>query len=273
MIVYFKSYVVLVCGIAIALPVVYSTVYPMMTGELVASSLSGLITLFVLFILGLLLGFGIFERKAQAKADSWVALYNDQCDPEAFLREGADLAEGMRPPYNQVSAWYMGYYAQAYLDSGDTHDAKAVLDALLSSIESARKPAEKVGIIVNTIPLLDKIEGAHAALGLVDRGFDICAECKGSAVSQYREFLESQSSVLNARVSGDARKALEMDESVWHSQRYPRRIRVEYAWDGASAAYSCGESATEKEALEYVADNGGELALAQKAEDRLSSIS
>ena len=272
MVVYFKSYVVLMCAIAVGLPVVYSTVYPMMTGQLAASSLSGLITMFVLFILGMLLGFGFFERRAQAKADGWVALYNDRCDPQAFVGEGASLASAMSPPYTQASAWYMGYYAQAKLELGDAQDAKDILDAMLSSIDSAKKPIVGIGVLVNAVPLMEKIEGPSKTLSMIQDGLSLCDHVKGAASAQCRDFLQSQLSIVEARSQQDYRKVESLDETVWRSSRYPVRIRAEYAWDGASAAYHLGDLSTEKKALEYASKNGGSLAIASKAAERLSHL-
>lgn len=271
---FFKRYSIFVCVIAVALPVIYTTIYPLVTGRMAASSFDGLVMMFVLFIAGLLIGFGIFERRAQHKADAWVALYNDSCDPKAFVSEAAQLAEAMQAPYNQVSSWFMSYYAQAQLDLGNAQDAKEALAAMKESIQSAKKSLERVGIIVNAIPLAEKIEGAEGALSLVHEGLAICDApgVKASDFEQYREFLESQRHILEARQSNNAAQLVSLDEAVWQSSRYPKRIRVEYAWDAGSCDYRLGRIQAERTALEYVIANGGALALVAKAKARLKSL-
>lgn len=272
MIPFFKRYSIYVCIIAVALPVIYSTIYPMITGQIAASSLGSTVVMFLLFVMGLLLGFGIFERKAQAKADEWVALYNDDCDPEAFMSKGGAIAENMKPPYGQVASWYMSYFAQAKLDVGDVQDAKEILVGMAKSVEASKKPMEKLAIVVNAIPLAEKIEGPSKAGALISEGFTLCDQCRASDAAQYREFLESQKAIMEARSSGDDERIASLDDGVWQSSRYPKRIRVEYAWDAASADYKLGRADAEKKALAYVADNGGTLVLTAKAKERLKSL-
>lgn len=269
---YFKRYSIYVCVIAVAPPLIYSTAYPLLTGNLAASSLGGTVVMFILFVAGLLIGFGVFERRAQAKADAWVALYNDDCDPEGFVREGAPLASAIKEPYNQTASWYMGYYAQAQLDLGNVQDAKEVLSAMADGVSKAKKPFDKVGIMVNMVPLAEKLEGVSYAFALAGEGIAACDACRASDVGQYREFLVMQQTIFEARMSSDAEMMLKLDDSVWQSSRFPKRIRVEYAWDAASVNFRELLPESEKRALEYVVANGGKLALVVKAKDRLEDL-
>lgn len=269
---FFKKYAVIVCVIAVALPVVYTTVYAALTGNIAASSPNGLVTMFTLFIAGLLLGFGIFERRAQAKADGWVSFYNDSCDPEAFLENGAALASSMSAPYTQASSWYMGYFAQASLDVGNAQDAKEICSSLRKSVEVAKKPFDKLGILVNAIPVIEKIDGNQAALDFIDEGLKYADACKPQNSAQYREFLAHQQEILLSRSSEDNNKRIATDATVWQSSRYPKRIRTEYAWDGACAAYLANDVLEERKSLEFVVENGNKLALVSKAKTRLESL-
>lgn len=269
---YFKRYSIYVCVIAAALPLIYSTAYPLLTGTLAASSLSGTVTMFALFVAGLLVGFGIFERKAQAKADALLALYNDDCDPVALIEEGASLAEAIKEPYSQTGAWYMSYYAQAKLDVGDAQDAKDVLASMLEAAAGAKKPLDRAAILVNAVPLIEKLEGNERALEVVQDGLAACEECRGTDAAHYIEFLTVQGSIVSARIDDDAEMLLELDESFWQSGRYPKRIRVEYAWDAASAAWRAQEGERERRALEFVAANGGKLAMTARAKERLAAM-
>lgn len=269
---YFKRYSIYVCVIAAALPLAYSTAYPLLTGGLAASSLSGTVTMFALFVAGLLVGFGIFERKAQAKADAMLALYNDDCDPGALIEEGESLANAIKEPYNQTGSWFMGYYAQAKLDVGDAQDARDVLGSMLEAATGAKKPLDRAVILVNAVPLIEKLEGDERAFEVVQDALNACEECRELDAAQYAEFLTIQRSVLYARIDDDPAMLLELDESFWQSSRYPKRIRVEYAWDSASAAWRAGECERERLALEFVAANGGKLAMAAKAKERLAAM-
>lgn len=268
---YFKRYTIYVCIIAVALPVVVSTVWPLLTGHIMASSILGLVLLFALFVAGLLLGYRIFGNKADKTAEMHLDRYNDDCDPEALVNGGAEIAGAIAFPCIPAGAWYMGYYAQALLDMGRVEEAREIEEGIASSVPAVKKDAMKVGIIVNLLPLKEKIHGTEAAIQLVDEGLAICSQSTG-AVTQEEEFLKSQKTILEARMSGDARKVSQLDEKIRSNAQYPMRIRVEYAWDAASAEYKLGNASEEKTALEFVADHGNKLALVAKAKARLENV-
>lgn len=269
---YFKRYQIYVCICAVILPILYSTVYPLISGEVISTSLSSLFTAVVLFVLGLSIGGNIFERKAQKEVDELVSIYNDECNPEKFLSEGKDLSEAMKMPYNQFSAWYMSYFAQAMLDSGDTTQANSIYENITESVNLAKKPMEKLAILANVIPLAEKIGGEDIALKTIDEASKQLEECRPSFVMHYRDFLDSQKKIILARSEKDYEKIAILDKSVWENDNYPKRIRVEYAWDSASASYALHNIEDEKVALQYVVDNGGTLALVGKAKGRLNKL-
>lgn len=272
MIAYFKKYAIFVCIIAVALPVIGSTLWPLVTGQLMAASIGGLVMMFVLFVVGLLLGYGIFERKAEGTVDGYLAHYNDECDPEALIQDGAWLAEAITVPCNQMGSWYLGYYAQALLDVGQVDKAKEIAEGLVTSMHAAKNPAMRAGILVNLLPLAEKLESPEDALGLLKQGLAWCDESSEVKVAHLREFLLSQQKVLDARASGDQRAIASLARSIATSDLYPMRIRVEYAWDEASAQYKLGNRAEEKRALTFVAQNGNKLALTPKAQERLAGM-
>lgn len=273
MIAYFKKYTVFVCIIAVALPIVASTVWPLVTGQLMAASVGGLVTMFALFVVGLFIGYGIFERKAEGIVDGYLAHYNDECDPDALISEGGWLADAIAFPCNQMGSWFMGYYAQALLDAGRADEARKVAEGLDSSMRAAKSAAVRAGILVNLLPLAEKLESPQDALGLLNQGLEWCDEDNERKVAHLREFLLSQKKVLEARAAADQRAIASIAESIVPSGLYPMRIRVEYAWDEASAHYKLGNAPEEKRCLEFVAKNGNKLALAAKARERLASVS
>lgn len=272
MIAYFKKYTIYVCIIAVALPVIVSSLWPLVTGQLMAASIGGLIGMFALFIVGLLVGYGIFERKAESVVDGYLARYNDDCDPQALIEEGAWLAEAIAFPCNQMGSWFMGYYAQALLDAGQPDRAREIAEGLTTSMHAAKTPAMRAGILVNLLPLAEKLESPQDALGLLNQGLQWCDEDDERKVAPLREFLLSQKKVLDARAGGDQRALAQLSRSIASSDAYPMRIRVEYAWDEASAQYKLGDTAAEKEALQFVAQHGNKLALAAKAKERLAAL-
>lgn len=271
MIPYFKKYSIFVCIVAVALPIVVSTIWPLLTGHMMAASIGGLIGMFVLFILGLLLGYAIFERKAESVVDGYLAQYNEECDPEALVSEGSNLASAIQFPCNQIGSWFMGYYAQALLDIGQPGRAREIYDGLMTSYQASRKPTEKAGILANILPLSEKMDDVDTTLGLINEGLALC-DAGGKNVAPLRDFLFSQKRILDARKLGDQRVIGDLAEKVRSSAQYPMRLRVEYAWDEASADYRLGDLAEERRCLEFVVARGNKLALVAKAKDRLEKL-
>ena len=193
-------------------------------------------------------------------------------DAKRLVDAGAKLAEAIPTPCDQSGSWFMGYYAQALLDLGRRDEAMGILAGLKASMQAAKNASAKVGILVNVLPLVEKAEGPKAALDLADEGVGLCDQAGDAGASQMRDYLESQRKVLRVELSDDPAGIARVAGGIAGSDRYPMRIRVEFAWREASAQYKLGDLAEEKRALEFVARNGGKLALAQKAAERLAKL-
>lgn len=269
---YFKKYSIIACIIGVAPALVVSTIYPMMTGVIMASSISGLLLLLAIFAVSMVLGFNIMERRAEAETNKLLALYNDQCDPQALIAQGAQVAASVTYPCREAGAWFMSYYAQALLDAGETDQAKVVAHGIRQSMELAKKPALKAGILVNLVPLADKLEGTEAALELTGQGLELVRADAGPVADERRAFLESQEKIMRVREAGDASAAAKLDAGIRESSAYPMRIRVEAAWAEARACYKLGDVAGERTALGFVADHGNKLALVPQAKQRLTTL-
>lgn len=272
MLVYFKKYVIAVCAIAVALPVVASTVWPLITGQLMAASLGGLIAEFLLFFAGFLIGYRIFEARSERVADGFVYLYNVDCNPEALLAHGSDLAHAITFPCNPSGAWFMGYYAQACLDAGRMDEARAIQEGLRRSIPAQKKPQQKCSVIIALIPLVEKMGTLQDVRSLIEEGESLIREAATPTAAIQRDFLQSQLKIVEARQSEDYEQLVKLDEAVVSSSSYPMRIRVEFAWDAASASYKLKEPSAEKRLLTFIVDNGGTLALVAQAKKRMDAL-
>ena len=268
---YFKRYSIYVSAIAIALPVIVSTVWPLVTGQMMAASLSGLAMLFVLFIGGLILGYAIFGKRADAETQAYLDAYNDDCDPQRLVNEGAKLAQAIQFPCDQSGSWFMGYYAQALLDLGRKEEALNIQTGIKNSMDVAKNAPMKVGILANLLPLVEKSEGTQAALQLIDEGMALCDQLKDGG-AQIRDYLASQKKILDVEATGTPEEIAKLCASIADSDKYPMRIRVEYAWREGSAQYKADDLAGEKRSLRFVVDHGGKLALVGKAKARLDSL-
>lgn len=272
MVIYFKKYTIAICVIAVALPIIASTLWPLLFGQLMATSAMGLFLMIGLFIVGLFLGYLIFEKKAEALAEGYTAKYNEKCDPQAFLSEGKRLAEEIKYPYNALGAWYMSYYAQALLDIGNADEAKRIYDDISKSIEANKRGIDKIGIIANLIPLDEKINPASSTVELIDQGLKICKSDNIRSAKPFEDFFESQKKIAVARLAGNEELIARLSEKIRSSAQYPMRIRVEYAWSEASACYRLGDYSEEKRLLHYVVKNGNRLILVSKAQKRLNAM-
>lgn len=268
----FKRYVIAVCAIAIALPVAASTLWPLFTGQLMAASLGGLILEFLLFFAGFLIAYRIFSRRADEVADGCVALYNVDCDPKAFLAQGRALADAITFPCNGQCAWFMGYYAQACLDTGRGEEARAIEEGLRQSIASQKRPSQRCAVIIALIPLVEKLGTLDEVRSLAEQGLSLISADAGAEAAVQRQYLESQLTVTKVRQSGDLDALVKLDAKVVDSAAYPWRLRVEYAWDAASACFKLGRADEERRYLAFIEEHGGTLALAVQAKKRLQAL-
>ncbi len=269
---YYKKYTIFVCIIAVALPVIISTIYPLVTGQMMASSIDGLVYLFLLFAIGLFLGYWIFERKAEEKTEQLLVLYNKDCDPQKLVDEGKQLAEAITFPCGQGGAWYLGYYGQALLDIGDHEKAEIIFVGLSKSIQAAKTPFQKAIILANLLPLAFKLKEPEEVQKMIQEGLAFCKQDGRPRISQVQEFFLSQKKILDARESGNLVESIQLDEKIRTNNAYPQRLRVEHAWNEAADYYKLADKAKEKECLEYVVAHGNTLALVSKAKARLANV-
>lgn len=269
---YFKKYVIAVCAIAVLLLIVASTLWPLMTGQIMAASLLGMVLQFVLFFGGLLIGYVIFERRAERVADGYLYLYDVDCNPEALISHGSALARAITFPCNGSGAWFLSSYAQACLDVGRMDEARTILSGLRESVSAQKKPAQKVEIIMYLIPLEEKMGTLAEVSRLIEEGIHLVSEDASPEASVRRDYLTSQRVLANARASHDYEKLVKLDDAVVSSSAYPMRIRVEYAWDAASACFKLKDEGTERKLLSFIVDHGGSLALVARAKERLSHL-
>ncbi len=269
---YFKGYTIAICVIAVAFPLIASSVWPLYTGQIMASTLDGLVLLFALFIFGMMIGYAIFSKLANSKVQSMLDAYNTNCDPEKLIQQGAKLASQASYPCNQAMSWFMGYFGQALLDSENVQEAKNVLVGLRLSIDSAKKPKERAGILVNYLSLEEKMEGSASALSVIEEGLGYCSGFSDSHSIQYRDYLNSQKEILDDLVCEDVNKAIAVCEKIRTNSAYPMRLRVEYAWIEASKLYGSANKLKEISCLNFIVENGNKLAMVSRAKTMLQEL-
>lgn len=269
---YFKRYTIICCVAAVVVAVAVSTIWPLVTGQIMAASLSGLLLLLALFFATLLIAYRILGGRADAETERLFSLYNDQCDPAAFVEQGATVASAAGQQATEMSSWYMSYYAQALLDVGRGDQACDVMVRQLKGVDAAKKEPVKAAIVVNMVPLACKLDSGDEALRLIDQGLGLLGEGQDMPSVQRRAYLQSQRELVSARGEADPTRLIELCAAVRQNDQQPMRLRVERAWDEARAHYRTGNLEGERTCLEFVVGHGNKLALVGPARSRLAEL-
>lgn len=270
---YFKKYVIITCVIAVAIPVIVSTIYAGATGTIMASSLEGLIMLLALLFGGMFIAQSVFSRRADAETEAMLSHYNDDCDPEAFTRAAAGIVGNIQAPFNVMGSWFLTYYAQALLDEGNASQARAIEADMMNSAENAKNDSIRLGILMNAVPLVTKTQGPQAALDIVERALAIIPNIQQAPQSNDpAAFLNNQKTLLEATLSHDDATLRSLYGKVREDANLPMRIRVESAWKEAQACHGAGDAAQERACLDFVVANGNKLALVAPARKQLAAL-
>ncbi len=269
---YYKRYAIISCVVAVAVPLAVSTAYAAVTGKIMAASLDGLIVLLLLLFGTMALMQGVFARRVDGRTAQLLALYNDDCNPEAFVEQGRAVADAITEPYDVTGSWFMTYYGQALLDAGKADQARKVAEALRESVAAARKPQAKVGIIANAVPLVAKVDGPKAALDLVGEGLELAGGQDADPADSRVVFLRGQQRLRQAEAADDDAELRSFYEKSVADATVPERLRVESAWKLARLAFRSGDVATERRMLRYVVGHGGKLALVAPARKQLDAL-
>lgn len=267
-------YVVIASGLAIVVTAVVQTVYTAATGRALSSTLPGLIVSCLLFMVIMLAVYAYFGRKGSASVDALVSLYDDACDPRAFVDGSAGYVEKMSAPYDAEASWFMSYYAQALLDLGEAKRAQQIEQNMYDSIKGAALLETQAKIVVNLVPLVVKLLGPADAVPVIQKGLDLLesGQC-GRDAADFEAYLVNQLAVARAAASQDDVLLERFCFSTRRNEALPMRIRVEQAWEEAKIHYRKGDAAKEAECLDFVVRNGNKLALVKPASDRLLAIS
>ncbi len=269
---FYRRYVIAVCASAVVVSIVVSTIWAFVTGRVMASTIEGLLISLAVFFATLAITGRIFNNKATEETERLFALYNDRCDPEAFVNEAADLARAARETRGELSSWVMSYYAQALLDVGKPDAARAILSEQVQSVDALKKTSDQAAVVVNMVPLAMKLEEPPVVMALIDHGIELIGDAEDFASTERRTYLQGQRAIVEARLAGDATQLVELYERIRTSTTGPVRVRVERAWDEAQLYFRAGDVERERTCLQFVADKGNKLALVKPARERLAAL-
>lgn len=269
---FYRRYVIAVCASAVVVSIVVSTIWAFVTGRVMASTIEGLLISLAVFFATLAISGRIFNNKATEETERLFALYNDRCDPEAFVNEAADLARAARETRGELSSWVMSYYAQALLDVGKPDAARAILSEQVQSVDALKKTSDQAAVVVNMVPLAMKLEEPPVVMALIDHGIELLADAADYASTERRTYLQGQREIMEARLAGDNERLVGLYERIRTSAAGPLRVRVERAWDEAQIHFRTGDAACERTCLAFVVEKGNKLALVAPARARLAAL-
>ena len=172
---YFRTYAFVAYIVGVAAPVLLITGLSWILGFYVVSTLPGLISAILLMIISLLTAKKIVTGMADRKTSEMLSLYNDKCDPQAFVDASQTVVREMRPPYDETASWYLSFYALALDDLDKREEAVRIGQAMLSSAQMAQDPKVKAALLVNIEPLVQRLFGVQQALDVVVQGQEVLA--------------------------------------------------------------------------------------------------
>lgn len=273
MIAFNGKYFVYASGAGLVLTAVVQGIYSAVTGLPMASTLPGLIASLLLFVGTTVIALLYFKRKSAVDIDALLDVYNESCDPGAFVEQSQIYVNGMQAPFDSSSSWYMSYYAQALLDLGQVQQAQKIEQDMYESIRQANDVEQQAKIIVNLVPLARKLLGSADTVPVIQKGIELLNS--GEAVKDalaYEGFLQNQLVICTALAEQDDEKLIRFYSSSRTNETLPLRIRVEQAWEEAQIHYRAGDTARELECLEFIVAHGNKLAFVKAAQDRLLSL-
>lgn len=269
---YFRNYAFIAYILGVATPVILVTALSWIFGFYIVSTLPGLLAAIILMAVSLLTAKKVVTAKADRKADEMISLYNDACDPAAFVEAARGVAREIRPPYDGTGSWFLSFYALALDDLGQRGDAARIGQAMLSSAQMATDPQTKVAILVNIEPLVQRLFGVTQALEVVDQAQEALAGSGDPDDASRMNFLDWERGILEAIRDGDDETLVQRFSSIRASASYPMRIRVSDALLEASVHKSRGDSAAERDCLLFVIQNGNRLPAVKLANERLAEL-
>lgn len=267
-------YLVIASGLAIVVTAIVQTIFTTVTGVAMSSTIPGMLVSVVLFGVIMFGVLGYFGKKVNTNVDEMISLYDDACDPQAFSIAAQPYAESVPMPYDQRTSWFMSYFAQALLDLGEVQKAQRIEQNMYESIRMTQSVDVQAQIIVNLVPLINKVLGPADAIPVIQKGLELLES--GQTVQnahEYEAYLRNQMTIAQALVESEDDTLARFYKAARTNPTVPLRVRVEQAWDEAKICYRAGEAERERECLEFIVENGNNLALVKPAKDRLASLS
>lgn len=269
---YVKNYLIRTYLLIIAVPVAFIVIMSLATGSFVLAQPWGIGSTVGLTILATIAVARPMITAATNEAEQLVSLYDEQCDPPAFIEQGAAIAGRIVPPYDDWGAWYTSAFALAFADVGKTEYATRLVEGMRTSALAAKKPGARAGICLHMEPPIKRLLGIDLALEALSEAERNLEGSTDPVDADRLKFIAWERSLLTAERDGDDEKLVELLSHVSSTPSYPQRKRVEAAWEESQAQRRLGDAARERECLDYVIENGNKLSCVASARERLAEL-
>lgn len=265
MLTYFKRYEILACVLAVAVPLVVVNVWSLATGQAMGFTAAGAAVSIVLLLGGLFVFTRLFAGMAQNKAEALVSLYNDGCDARAFAEGGGKIAASASTPLNELSAWYLSFYANALIDLGQRNEAAKIGLMLQESVQDAPDDATRLALYADLVPLVGALFGPQKVSELSNEALMLNVDAADEVAAQRRSYLEWARAVACAKLSRDTDSLLANYRVIWGNADQCMRLRVEYAVQEGKLHEALGNTEAARGCMRFAADNGKDLPAAIEA--------
>lgn len=272
---YRTMYFVLCPIIAIALITAASAI----TGGATFTTIPGILVSACIVAVTYVVGWRIVDKAATAFAEKDVALFNDDCDPEAFIEAAQGFIPTMQKPYDRWSAWYLSPYALALIDAGRTPDAQQIVDNMHDSLGQTTDPATLTALYVNLYPPVKELYSRDLATWCLDQAEQSIANAPepkkaedAKKQAENRQYLSWARRLAAAEDANNDSYLLQLHQSVVANDVNPQRARVQSALAAADCAKHLGDAEEERRFLEYVIQHGNKLKAVQAAKEQLEEL-
>ena len=272
MIHYFRRDLIIAVVIGGCIPLVVMTAWSWVVGFNVSGTLYGLIAALLILFVSMYCCVRYATRRADAKAQAMVDVYDDQCDPNGFIEAATPIADGITPPVLEPGAWFLSLFGQASLDIGDQTRARTMLNIVETSAQAAKNDATRSAILTNAIPLSLKLRGPEATATLIDGALAMLESSHDAHAMLQKTYLASQRELCRDLIDRRDGALLARYRGIREDSRAVMRMRVEYAWDEARICYDQGLRDEELDCLRFIVDHGNRLAFVPAAQRRLAEL-
>ena len=265
MLTYFKRYEVLACVVSVAVPLVVVNAWSLVSGQAMGFTAAGAAVSVLLLFGGLFFFTRLFSGMAQSKAESLVSLYNDGCDAKAFVDDGKKIAASASAPLNELSAWYLSFYANALIDLRQREEAAEIGLLLQESVQDAPDDATRLALYADLVPLVGALFGPKKVSELANEALALRVDQADEVAAQRRSYLEWARAVADAQLGNDMDSLLANYRIIWGNAEQCMRLRVEYAAREGKLHEALGHAEAAHGCMRFAADNGRDLPAAIEA--------